>query len=74
MPQPQDASPSVQRQGGRCGPTTGSGSVAIRRHGLQNPANRREILADGELEPVFGKKKVTVFEMNKHLAQHLKSG
>ena len=38
---------------------------------LQNPDNRREILADAKLEPVFGKKKVTMFEMNKHLAQHL---
>ena len=44
----------------------------IKQHGLQNPANRREILADAKLEPVFGKKKVTMFEMNKHLAQHLK--
>jgi len=44
----------------------------IKQHELQNPANRREILADAKLEPVFGKKKVTMFEMNKHLAQHLK--
>lgn len=44
----------------------------IRKHKLQNPANKREILADEKLEPVFGKKKVTMFEMNKHLAQHLK--
>lgn len=44
----------------------------IRKHKLQNPANKREILADDKLEPVFGKKKVTMFEMNKHLAQHLK--
>jgi chromatin remodeling complex protein RSC6 len=44
----------------------------IKRHDLQNPENRREILADDKLEAVFGKKKVTMFEMNKHLAQHLK--
>ncbi|HEY0353082.1 MAG TPA: SWIB/MDM2 domain-containing protein, partial [Enterovirga sp.] len=31
-----------------------------------------EILADGKLQKVFGKDKVTMFEMNKHLAQHLK--
>src|SRR5918998_3334781 len=43
----------------------------IRKNNLQNPENRREILADDKLEPVFGKKKVTMFEMNKHLAQHL---
>ena len=44
----------------------------IKKHDLQNPQNRREILADDKLEAVFGKKKVTMFEMNKHLAQHLK--
>ena len=44
----------------------------IKKHELQNPANRREILADAKLEAVFGQKKVTMFEMNKHLAQHLK--
>ncbi|MEO8715848.1 MAG: SWIB/MDM2 domain-containing protein [Acetobacteraceae bacterium] len=44
----------------------------IRAHNLQNPADRREILADDKLRKVFGKDKVTMFEMNKHLAQHLK--
>jgi len=44
----------------------------IKKNNLQNPENRREILADDKLQAVFGKKKVTMFEMNKHLAQHLK--
>jgi chromatin remodeling complex protein RSC6 len=44
----------------------------IKKNNLQNPENRREILADSKLEPIFGTKKVTMFEMNKHLAQHLK--
>ncbi len=44
----------------------------IKKHNLQNPQNKREILADDKLEAVFGKKKVTMFEMNKHLAAHLK--
>ena len=44
----------------------------IKQHQLQNPANRREILADDKLAAVFGKDKVSMFEMNKHLAQHLK--
>jgi upstream activation factor subunit UAF30 len=45
----------------------------IRSHNLQNPEDRREILADDKLRKVFGNKdKVTMFEMNKHLAQHLK--
>jgi chromatin remodeling complex protein RSC6 len=45
----------------------------IKKHELQNPENRREILADDNLEAVFGKKKVTMFEMNKYLSQHLTS-
>ena len=44
----------------------------IKKNNLQNPENKREILADDKLAAVFGKKKVTMFEMNKHLAQHLK--
>jgi upstream activation factor subunit UAF30 len=44
----------------------------IKQHGLQNPDNRREILADDKLEPIFGAKKASMFEMNKHLARHLK--
>ncbi len=45
----------------------------IKSHNLQNPANKREILADAKLKPVFGgKDKVDMFEMNKHLAKHLK--
>jgi upstream activation factor subunit UAF30 len=55
-----------------CGEVVRKIRAYIKRHGLQNPANRREILADAKLELVFGKKKVTMFEMNKHLAQHLK--
>ena len=45
----------------------------IKKNKLQNPANKREIIADAKLKPVFGgKDKVTMFEMNKHLAGHLK--
>ena len=44
----------------------------IKKNNLQNPQNKREIMADSKLEKVFGKKSVTMFEMNKHLAQHLK--
>ena len=35
----------------------------IKSHNLQNPENRREILADDKLRKVFGKDKVTMFEM-----------
>jgi len=45
----------------------------IKKNNLQNPANKREILADDKLKPVFGgKAAVSMFEMNKHLAGHLK--
>lgn len=44
----------------------------IKKHKLQNEANKREILADEKLSAVFGKSKVSMFEMNKFLAQHLK--
>ena len=44
----------------------------IKKHKLQNEANKREIVADHKLKAVFGRDKVTMFEMNKYLAQHLK--
>lgn len=45
----------------------------IKKHNLQNPENKREILADDNLKKVFGRDKVTMFEMNKYIAQHLKA-
>ena len=45
----------------------------IRKNNLQNPANKREILADDKLKKVFGKDKVTMFEMNKHISKHVKA-
>jgi chromatin remodeling complex protein RSC6 len=44
----------------------------IKANDLQNPQNKREINADDKLRAVFGKDRVTMFEMNKHLAAHLK--
>jgi upstream activation factor subunit UAF30 len=44
----------------------------IKKHNLQNPENKREIIGDAALKKVFGRDKVTMFEMNKYLAQHLK--
>ena len=43
----------------------------IRKHDLQNPADKREIVADKKLHAVFGKDKATMFEMNKLLSAHL---
>jgi upstream activation factor subunit UAF30 len=45
----------------------------IKKHGLQDDANRRMINADEKLRPVFdGKRKVSMFEMTKLVARHLK--
>lgn len=45
----------------------------IKKHDLQNPQNKRNILADEKLKVVFGgKKEVTMFEMTKLLSQHMK--
>ena len=44
----------------------------IKRHKLQNPKNKREILADDKLLPIFGGKKMDMFQMTKALSKHLK--
>ncbi|MBB3764136.1 SWIB/MDM2 domain-containing protein [Sphingomicrobium lutaoense] len=43
----------------------------IKANNLQNPQNKREILADDKLQKVFGTDRCTMFEMNKHLSKHL---
>ena len=43
----------------------------IKKNNLQNPANKREIMADAALKKIFGKDKATMFEMNKFFSQHL---
>lgn len=45
----------------------------IKANDLQNAANKREILADEKLQKVFGREKVTMFEMNKYISQHVKA-
>ena len=47
--------------------------VYIKKNKLQNPKNRRNIDADDVLRPIFnGKKQVSMFEMTKLVAQHVK--
>ncbi len=46
--------------------------VYIKKNNLQDKANRRMINSDDKLGKVFGKKQVSMFEMNKILAKHLK--
>lgn len=46
--------------------------VYIKKHDLQNPKNKRNILADDKLKVVFGgKSEVTMFEMTKLVSAHL---
>jgi len=47
--------------------------VYIKKHDLQNPKNKRNIIADDKLLKVFGgKKEVNMFEMTKLVSGHLK--
>ena len=46
--------------------------VYIKKHDLQNPQNKRNILADEKLKAIFGKNEVTMFEMTKLVSAHLK--
>jgi upstream activation factor subunit UAF30 len=46
--------------------------VYIKKHGLQDPKNRRNINADAKLRAVFGKDTVNMFEMTKLVSKHLK--
>jgi len=44
----------------------------IKRHGLQDSKNRRNINADTKLKAVFGKNTVSMFEMTKLVSKHLR--
>jgi upstream activation factor subunit UAF30 len=46
--------------------------VYIKKHGLQDSKNRRNINADAKLKAVFGKATVNMFEMTKLISKHLK--
>jgi chromatin remodeling complex protein RSC6 len=47
--------------------------VYIKKHDLQNPKNKRNIMADDKLKKVFGGKgEVSMFEMTKLVSGHLK--
>lgn len=43
----------------------------IKKNNLQNPENKREIVADDKLKAIFGKDRVSMFEMNKHISRHV---
>lgn len=44
----------------------------IKKNGLQDSKNRRNINADAKLKSVFGKGTVSMFEMTKLVSKHLK--
>lgn len=45
----------------------------IKKNDLQNPTNKRNIIADDKLKAIFGgKSEVTMFEMTKLVSAHIK--
>jgi chromatin remodeling complex protein RSC6 len=46
----------------------------IKKHDLQDAKDRRQINADEKLAKIFGKRSVSMFEMNKLLSNHLTAG
>ena len=46
--------------------------IYIKKNDLQDPKNKRDIIADAKLKPVFGgKAEVNMFEMTKLVSKHL---
>ncbi len=43
----------------------------IKKHKLQNPKDKREILCDEKMKAVIGSSKINMFKMTKKLAEHL---
>jgi upstream activation factor subunit UAF30 len=43
----------------------------IKKHKLQDPKKRREIVADEKLKPIFGKARLDMFQMTKAISKHL---
>lgn len=43
----------------------------IKKNDLQDPKDKREIVADDILKEVFGKDRATMFEMNSLISKHL---
>ncbi|MBE8221339.1 MAG: hypothetical protein HAW60_01260 [Bdellovibrionales bacterium] len=45
--------------------------IYIKKYDLQNPKNRRNIIADSKLKPLFKKAEVSMFDMAKIINKHL---
>ncbi len=46
----------------------------FKKHNLQDPKNRREIRADAKLRPLFGKDRITMFEVGRIVNSNLEGG
>lgn len=46
--------------------------VYIKKHKLQNPKNKRNIIGDDKLVKLFGKKEVSMFDLAKIIGKNLK--
>lgn len=44
----------------------------IKKNGLQDKKNKRNINADAKLKPIFGKDQITMFELAKIVSKHVK--
>lgn len=44
----------------------------IKANKLQDPKDKRQIIADAKLKPIFGKDQVSMFEMTALVSKHLK--
>ena len=75
LTKPRNLSPELEEVVGK-GPMPSSQVIKklweyIKEHNLQNPNNKRNILADDKLKVVFGgKEEVTMFEMAKLVSKH----
>lgn len=69
-------SPEFSKISGSSQPLTRAEAVKklwdyVKQHDLQNPKNKREIMADENLRPLFGKDKISMFEVGKVINSHL---
>ena len=46
----------------------------FKKHNLQDPKNRREIRANANLRPLFGKDRITMFEVGRIVNSNLEGG
>lgn len=74
---PKQLSPELEAVAGKGPMPTGQVVKGIwdyvKKHNLQNPQNKRNILCDAKLKAVFGKDEITMFEIGGGIQKHMKS-